>query len=210
METDGEGTMTTITTVEQLQEIYGNASEASRAKVTTALTPEYRQMIEASPFMALATVAPEGLDCSPRGDAGSCVRVGDRTTLLLPDWRGNNRIDSLLNIVRDPRVALMFLVPGSNTALRVNGHAHVSIDPDLLATFEMDGRHPRSVVVITVSEIYFQCARAIMRAQLWNPERFVDPASLPTPGMMLQAAKEDFDRETYDREWPARAAATMW
>ncbi|HEX2146394.1 MAG TPA: pyridoxamine 5'-phosphate oxidase family protein, partial [Pseudorhizobium sp.] len=94
--------------------------------------------------------------------------------------------------------------------LRVNGHAHVSIDPDLLATFEMDGRHPRSVVVITVSEIYFQCARAIMRAQLWNPERFVDPASLPTPGMMLEAAKEDFDRETYDREWPARAAATMW
>lgn len=202
--------MTTITSIEQLKQIYGDASEASVVKVTTSLTPEYRQMIEASPFVALATVGPEGLDCSPRGDAGSCVRVRDRTTLLLPDWRGNNRIDSLLNIVRDPRVALMFLIPGSSTAMRVNGTAEVSVEPRLLESFEMDGRHPRSVVVITVREAYFQCARAIMRAQLWSAERHVQPDALPTPGTLLKAAKSDFDQETYDREWAGRAAATMW
>lgn len=202
--------MTTIQTIDQLKQIYGDVTEASVVKVTRTLTAEYRHLIEASPFMALATVGPEGLDCSPRGDAGNCVRVRDDATLLLPDWRGNNRIDSLLNIVRDPRVALMFLIPGSNTAMRVNGRAVISIEPALLESFEMDGRHPRSVVVITIGEVYFQCARALMRAELWNPERFVDPSTLPTPGMLLKAAKAEFDQETYDREWAGRAAATMW
>ncbi|KGD94485.1 MULTISPECIES: pyridoxamine 5'-phosphate oxidase family protein [Rhizobium/Agrobacterium group] len=202
--------MTIITSVEELKAIYDGVSEASLVKVTKVLTPEYRRMIEASPFLALATVGPEGLDCSPRGDLGGAVRVQDEATLLLPDWRGNNRIDSLVNIVRDPRVALMFLIPGSNTAMRINGHAVVSVEPTLLNSFEMDGRHPRSVTVITVNEVYFQCARALMRAELWNPERFVDPKSLPTPGTLLKAAKADFDKETYDREWPARAAKTMW
>ncbi|MGK9050811.1 pyridoxamine 5'-phosphate oxidase family protein [Neorhizobium petrolearium] len=202
--------MTIITSVEELKAIYDGVSEASLAKVTRVLTPEYRQMIEASPFVALATVGPEGLDCSPRGDLGGAVRIQDEATLLLPDWRGNNRIDSLLNIVRDPRVALMFLVPGSNTAMRINGQAVVSVEPALLESFEMDGRHPRSVTVITINEVYFQCARALMRADLWNPEHFVDPKSLPTPGTLLKAAKADFDKETYDREWPERAARTMW
>ncbi|SMF68130.1 hypothetical protein SAMN02982989_3649 [Xaviernesmea oryzae] len=202
--------MTIISSVEELKAIYDGVSEASLAKVTRVLTPEYRQMIEASPFVALATVGPEGLDCSPRGDLGGAVRIQDEATLLLPDWRGNNRIDSLLNIVHDPRVALMFLVPGSNTAMRINGQAVVSVEPALLESFEMDGRHPRSVTVITINEVYFQCARALMRADLWNPEHFVDPKSLPTPGTLLKAAKADFDKETYDREWPERAARTMW
>ncbi|CDZ43299.1 pyridoxamine 5'-phosphate oxidase family protein [Neorhizobium galegae] len=202
--------MTIITSVEELKAIYEGVSEASLAKVTKTLTPEYRQMIEASPFVAFATVGPEGLDCSPRGDLGGAVRVQDDATLLLPDWRGNNRIDSLINIVRDPRVALMFLVPGSNTTMRVNGRAVISVEPALLDSFEMDGRHPRSVTVITVDEVYFQCARALMRAELWNPEHFVDPKNLPTPGTLLKAAKAGFDKETYDREWPERAARTMW
>lgn len=202
--------MTILRTVEDLKAIYDGAAEASLLKVTTALTPGYRRMIEASPFVALATVGPEGLDCSPRGDLGSVVRVESDRLLALPDWRGNNRIDSLVNIVRDPRVALMFLVPGSNTTMRVNGTAVVSVDPDLLASFEMEGKHPRSVVLVTIDEVYFQCARALMRSQLWNPERFADPKSLPTPGDLLQAAKADFDRETYDRQWPERAATTMW
>lgn len=128
----------------------------------------------------------------------------------MPDWRGNNRVDSLANIVRDPRVALMFLVPGSNTTMRINGTAVVSVDPALTNSFEVDGKHPRSVIVVTIGEVYFQCARALIRSQLWNPERFVDPQSLPTPGALLKAAKGDFDRETYDREWPERAAKTMW
>lgn len=202
--------MTIITSVEELKAIYDGVSEASLAKVTKTLTPEYRQMIEASPFVAFATVGPEGLDCSPRGDLGGAVRIQDEATLLLPDWRGNNRIDSLINIVRDPRVALMFLVPGSTTTMRINGRAVVSVDPALLGSFEMDGRHPRSVTVIAINEVYFQCARALMRAELWNPEHFVDPKSLPTPGTLLKAAKADFDKETYDREWPERAAGTMW
>lgn len=202
--------MSVITSVEELNTLYGDVSEASVAKVTKALTADYRQMIEASPFCALATVGPEGLDCSPRGDDGCVVRIADDRTVLLPDWRGNNRIDSLANIVRDPRVALMFLIPGSNTTMRINGTAVVSIDPELTGAFEIDGKHPRSVVVVTIGEVYFQCARAVMRAQLWNPERFLDPALLPTPGTLLKAAKADFDQATYDREWPARAARTMW
>ena len=202
--------MTIIRSVDELKAIYDGVSEASVAKVTTILTSEYRIMIEASPFVALATVGPEGMDCSPRGDKGGVVRVQDEKTVLLPDWRGNNRIDSLLNIVRDPRVALMFLVPGSNTTMRINGTAVVSVDPDLLESFEMDGKHPRSVTVVTIVEVYFQCARALIRSELWNPEHFVDPSSLPTAGTLLKAAKQDFDKETYDREWPQRAAKTMW
>lgn len=203
--------MKVIRTVEELGKIYaGGLTQASVAKVTRVLTPLYRQMIEASPFMALATVGPEGLDCSPRGDIGGVVRVIDEKTVHLPDWRGNNRIDSLSNIVRDPRLALMFLVPGSNTTMRINGRGVVSNDEALLESFEMDGKHPRTIVVITIDEVYFQCARALIRAQLWNPENFADPAKLPTPGLMLKAAADDFDHETYDREWAGRAAKTMW
>lgn len=202
--------MTIIRSVDDLKAIYGSGSEASNLKVTSFLTPEYRRMIEAAPFVALATVGPEGADCSPRGDKGGVVRVEDERTILLPDWRGNNRVDSLINIVRDPRVALMFLVPGSTTTMRINGKAVVSIAPELLQSFEMDGKHPRTVIVITVDEVYFQCARALMRSELWNPDNFVDPASLPTPGAMLKAAKQDFDKDTYDREWPARAVSTLW
>lgn len=202
--------MTIIRSVDDLKAIYGSGSEASNLKVTPFLTPDYRRMIEAAPFVALATVGPEGADCSPRGDKGGVVRVEDERTILLPDWRGNNRVDSLINIVRDPRVALMFLVPGSTTTMRINGKAVVSIAPELLQSFEMDGKHPRTVIVITVDEVYFQCARALMRSELWNPDNFVDPASLPTPGAMLKAAKQDFDKDTYDREWPARAVSTLW
>lgn len=202
--------MTIIRTVEELKAIYDGTSEASIAKVTAALTAEYRLMIETSPFLALATVGPEGMDCSPRGDKGGVVRVADDRTVLLPDWRGNNRIDSLVNIVRDPRVALMFLIPGSNSVMRINGRAVVSVAPELIESFVMDGHHPRSVVVVTIDEAYFQCARAVMRAELWKVERQVAANDLPTPGEMLKAAKQDFDRETYDREWPERAAKTMW
>lgn len=202
--------MTIIRTPEALREIYHGVSEAALAKVTPALTADYRLMIERSPFMALATVGPEGLDCSPRGDRASVVRVEDVRTIAVPDWQGNNRIDSLLNIVRDPRVALMFLIPGSNTVMRINGRAVVSVDAGLLESFEMDGKHPRTVVLVTIDEVYFQCARAIMRADLWNPDSFADPKSLPTPGDLLQGAKADFDKESYDRQWPERAAKTMW
>ena len=202
--------MRKIETVEELNALYGEPSEVSLIKVTNHLTPEYRRMIESSPFVALATTGPEGLDCSPRGDAVRVVHVEDIRTLLLPDWRGNNRVDSLSNIVRDPRVALMFLVPGSNTSMRVNGRAIVAIEPSLVERFEMDGRHPRSVVVITIDKVYSQCARALIRSDLWNPARHIDAKSLPTVGDMLKGVRAGFDGEAYDREWPGRAAKTMW
>jgi uncharacterized protein len=203
--------MSIIETVEQLEALYGVPGAASMVKVTDRVTPLYRVLIEKSPFAALATSGPEGLDCSPRGDLPGFVRIHDETTLMMPDRRGNNRIDSLRNIVRDPRIALLFLVPGSGSTLRINGNAHVSDDPELLASFRMEGKAPRTVIVMTVSEIYFQCARAIVRADLWNPDKRVDPKSLPTPGEILASMSANtVGGESYDREWPERARNSMW
>ena len=203
--------MTTLTTIAQLEAIYGTPNAASTVKELPALNAEYRAYVEASPFCALATVGPEGLDCSPRGDAGHVVRILDDRTLALPDRRGNNRVDSLRNIVRDPRVSLMLMIPGSDTVLRINGRAELRTDVDLLETFIMQGKLPRCVIVVTIETVYFQCARAMMRAQVWNPDTFVDPATLPTAGQMLAAASAgSVGGETYDREWPDRAKASMW
>ena len=203
--------MTTITTIEELEALYGQPGETSTVKEADWITPQYRALMDASPFVALATSGPEGLDCSPRGDAGQAVRVVDDRTVMMPDRRGNNRCDSLRNIVRDPRVALLFLIPGSGTTLRLYGTAHLSVDPDLLTSFAVKGQAPRSVIVIALERVYFQCARAIVRSELWNPERYVDPASLPTPGDILATMSEArVGGRAYDEEWPERAAKTMW
>jgi uncharacterized protein len=203
--------MTIIATIDQLEAIYGQPNEASTVKVADRITPHYRALIERSPFAALATCGPEGLDCSPRGDLAGVVRIHDEKTLMMPDRRGNNRVDSLRNIVRDPRVGLLFLLPGSGSTLRVNGHAQVSADADLLASFEIEGKVPRTVIVITLHEIYFQCARAVVRADLWNPDKRIDPRSLPTPGQILADMSENrVGGEDYDRAWPERARKTMW
>ena len=201
-----------VDTLEALEALYTPApAPASTVKVADRITPHYRALIEASPFLALATAGPEGLDCSPRGDQPGFVRVQDERTLILPDRRGNNRIDSLRNVVRDPRVALMFLIPGSGTTFRVNGRAVISADPELLASFAVDGKAPRTCLVVTVVEAYFQCARAIVRAGLWTAESQVDPRALPTPGAMLAAMSQDAEGgEAYDKTWPERAAATLW
>jgi uncharacterized protein len=203
--------MSIIATIEQLEAIYGFPGEASTVKVAEEITPSYRALIEKSPFAALATSGPEGLDCSPRGDVPGFIRVHDEKTLMMPDRRGNNRVDSLRNIVRDPRVALLFLIPGSGSTLRVNGRAHVSADPALLACFKMDGKAPRTVVVMTVEEIYFQCARAIVRSDLWNPDKRVDARTLPTPGQILAEMSENrVGGGEYDRAWPQRARQSLW
>jgi PPOX class probable FMN-dependent enzyme len=204
--------MTTITTLEDLEALYTPAPvAASMVKVMDHITPDYRALIEASPFVALATIGPEGLDCSPRGDKPGFVRVADPKTLILPDRRGNNRIDSLRNVVRDPRVALLFLIPGSGTTFRVNGRAVISADPALLDSFTVDGKAPRTAMIVTVEEAYFQCARAIVRSGLWKAEAQVDPTSIPSPGAMLAAMTAgEVGGEVYDREWPDRAAKTMW
>jgi uncharacterized protein len=203
--------MSVIATIEQLEAIYGYPNDASTVKVADRVTPAYRILIDQSPFAVLATCGPEGLDCSPRGDLPGFVRVDDEKTLMIPDRRGNNRVDSLRNIVRDPRIALLFLIPGSGSTLRVNGRAYVSADADLLASFRMDGKAPRTVIVMTVDEIYFQCARAIVRSDLWNPDKRVDPRSLPTPGQILAEMSDNrVGGEDYDRAWPERARQSLW
>jgi PPOX class probable FMN-dependent enzyme len=203
--------MTFIRTVEELEALYGAPGETSLVKEVDRIIPEYAAFIEASPFVALATGAPEGLDCSPRGDLPGFVRIADDRTLLMPDRHGNNRADSLKNIVRDGRIGLLFLVPGSGTTLRVNGRAQLSIDPELRASFSVEGKAPRSVIVIAVETVYFQCARAIVRAELWNPARHADPRSLPSPGQILAAVTASrIGGEDYDREWPERARKTLW
>lgn len=201
-----------ITTIEALEALYQPAPvQASTVKVADHITPHYAALIEASPFVALATVGPEGLDCSPRGDRPGFVRVADPKTLMLPDRRGNNRLDSLRNIVRDPRVALLFLIPGSGTTFRVNGRAALSADPVLLDSFAIDGKPPRTVTIVTVEEAYFQCARAIVRSGLWKTESQVDPKTLPSPGAMLaEVTQGEVGGEAYDQAWPERAAKTLW
>ena len=188
-----------VRSVAELEALYGQPGEASTVKEVAHITPHYRAYIEAAPFCALATSGPEGLDCSPRGDKPGFVRVHDEKTLMLPDRRGNNRIDSLRNIVRDPRVALLFLIPGVGNTLRVNGRAHLNVEPSLLASFEIDGKPPRSVMVMQVDAIYFQCARALVRSELWNPARFAPDGKVPSMGTMLASAtKGRVDAAQYD------------
>lgn len=200
--------MNYLKTPDALEALYGSPGEASLAKVVGRLTPCTRRWIMASRFCILSTVGPEGTDASPRGDDGQVVLELDDKHLALPDWRGNNRIDSLRNILRDPRVSLMFMVPGSDNVLRLNGRARLTDDADLRARFARDGNQPRTVIVIRIDEIYSQCARAVMRADLWSRD---DADGLPSVGDMLhEATSGEFDGKAYDADWPARAAKSMW
>ncbi|MAM73953.1 pyridoxamine 5'-phosphate oxidase family protein [uncultured Tistrella sp.] len=199
-----------VTTEAELDALYGTPVEASLIKEVPGLTAPYRAFVEAAPFFALATVAAEGLDCSPRGDPAGFVRVLDDRTLAIPDRRGNNRIDSLRNIVRDPRVALMFLIPGKGEALRINGRARISTDPALCESFAVDGHLPRTVTLVAIDTVYFQCARALIRSGLWTPETWPVTETLPTAGQMLKAARQDFDAASYDSEAVTRLPRTLY
>ncbi|MCB5174767.1 pyridoxamine 5'-phosphate oxidase family protein [Microvirga lenta] len=201
----------TVTTLADLEALYGEPPEASLVKEADRVVPVYRALIEAAPFAALATRGPEGLDCSPRGDGPGFVRVQDEKTLLLPDRRGNNRLDSLRNIVRDPQVALLFLIPGIGETLRVNGRAAISTDPALLESFAVDGKAPRTVLMITVEAVYFQCSRAVVRSDLWNPDKHVARSSLPSAGQILAAMSENrVGGETYDKGLAERVRETLY
>ena len=180
----------TITTVAQLEAIYGEPSSNAVLKEIDHISDHYKAFIEKSPFVTLATCGPEGLDCSPRGDPAGFVRVHDSKTVMLPDRRGNNRIDTLKNIVRDPRVSLLFLIPGVGETLRINGRAEISIDPDLCASFEMQNKLPRSIL-------------ALARSRLWDPAAQVPRSELPSTGSMIQALSSDgFDGAAYDKGYP--------
>lgn len=194
-----------------LEALYGQVNDVSALKEITYLHPHYAAFIKASPFAMLATVGPHGLDASPRGDAPGFVQIVDDKTLLLADRRGNNRIDSLRNILSDPHVALLFLVPGVGETLRVNGIAEISADPDLLARFTVHDKAPRSMLVIHIESVFFQCSRAVIRSELWNPERHLPRTNLPSTGQILAAVTHDrIDAQTYDRELPPRLKATLY
>lgn len=205
--------MNFITSIVELEKLYGTPGETSVIKVVPKITPGYRRWIQQSKLCILSTVGPEGTDASPRGDDQSVAYEIDEQTLAIPDWRGNNRIDSLRNIVRDERVSLMFFVNGSNNVIRANGRAKLTTDEELLSKFERATKsntlRPRSVIIIKVEEIYSQCARALIRSKIWEEDP--DLKNLPTIGDLLKDATDgNFDGETYDKEWSARAEKTMW
>jgi PPOX class probable FMN-dependent enzyme len=188
-----------ITDVAALERLYGAPSGAAVEKEVNYIHPHYRTLIAASPFAVLATSGPDGLDTSPRGDAAGFVVVEDEKTLLIPDRRGNNRVDSLRNIITDPHVALLFLIPGVGETLRVNGRAFISTAPALLERFSVGGKLPRSVIVVRVDTVFFQCSRAIFRSSLWDPAQHLDRGSLPSLGTMLaDISKSRINAEKYD------------
>jgi uncharacterized protein len=200
-----------IADVATLERLYGAPSEASIVKEVDHVHPVYRKLIEASPFAILATSGPGGLDASPRGDGPGFVVVENEKMLLLPDRRGNNRTDTLRNIIADPRIALLFLIPGIGETLRVNGRATISIDPALLRRFAVEGKEPRSVLVIAIETVFFQCSRAVVRADLWNPEKHASRAALPSTGALLSAlSSARIGGEAYDRALPERLKATLY
>jgi hypothetical protein len=204
-------TMTTITTLPELEALFGAVGEASLRKEVPFIHPRYRDWIQASPFVVLATQGPGGLDASPRGDPAPVAWVRDEHTVLLPERRGNNRIDSLRNIVTNPQVALLFFVPGVRETLRINGQACIRTDADLLARFEQQGTRPHCVIEVAVQTVFFQCARALLRAAMWSPDQVAQRPDVPTPGQMLAALSEGaVGGLAYDDELPGRLAKTLY
>jgi uncharacterized protein len=194
-----------------LEALYGESPPGAILKEIDYIHPHYRSMIEASPFVVIATSGPEGLDCSPRGDPAGFVHVVDEKTVLIPDRRGNNRIDSLRNIVRDDRVALLFLIPGVGETLRINGRATISVAPELIGRFPYRGTLPRSVIVVRAESVYFQCPKALVRSELWNPEKHISRKALPSTGTILaDVTSGKFDGVQYDRDYPERLRTTIY
>lgn len=197
-----------ISDIKALEALYGDPVPTSLTKVRATLTPAYRKWIDASRFVIVATVGPEGTDASPRGDNGPVARIVDDKTVWIPDWLGNNRIDTLRNIVRDGRVSLMFLVRGSGNLVRINGRGKIAVDPEITGQFQQKGKHPRSVVVVSVEEAYFQCAKAVLRSGLWAAED--DSENVPTAGEFLREVQADFEADAYDAGYAERARQKMW
>ena len=200
-----------INTVEQLDRLYGEPVAAAIVKEIDHISEHYKAFIDKAPFVVVATVGPEGLDCSPRGDPPGFVHVRDPKTVLIPDRRGNNRIDTLRNIVRDPRISLLFMIPGIGNTLRINGRAEIRSDPDLLATFAINGKLPRTVLIVNVERVYTQCPKALVRSRLWSQDAQVARSELPSAGEMLERlSKGSIDAAEYDRAYPQRLKETIY
>ena len=200
-----------LTTIEELEALYGEPLGRSLIKEIDHISDHYRAFVEASPFLIIASIGPEGLDCSPRGDPAGFVRVADEKTVLIPDRRGNNRIDTLRNIVRDPRVSLLFLIPGVGETLRINGKGRITTDPDLCQSFEMQGKVPKSVIEVRADRVYFQCQKALVRSKLWAGETQILRDRLPTAGQIMAALSEEpFDHAAYDAGYPDHMKKTIY
>lgn len=200
-----------ITTTEQLDAIYGAPLPPAIVKEIDHIGADYAEFVEKSPFVIVATVGPEGLDCSPRGDPPGFVRIENPRSVLIPDRLGNNRIDSLRNIVRDPRVSLLFLIPGIGNTLRINGRAEIVDDPDLLDSFAMNGKRPRSVLRVATDRVYFQCPKALVRGRIWDPETRIPREALPSTGAILaRLSKGGIDGAAYDANYPQRLKDTIY
>ena len=202
--------MTSVTTVEELEALYGAPLGRSLTKEIDHISDHYRAFIEQAPFVVVATSGPEGLDCSPRGDPPGFVRVQDANTVLIPDRRGNNRLDTLKNIVRDPRISLLFLIPGIGETLRINGRAEIVVDDDLSASFEVHGKRPKTIVVVTVERVYFQCQKALARSRLWESEAQIPRTALPSTGTMLAALDDAIDAATFDANYPEHMKKSIY
>lgn len=200
-----------VTTLEQLEALYGERKQTTIRKEVDRLSAGYRKLIEAAPFVAVATAGPEGLDCSPKGDPAGFVRILDDKTLAIPDRPGNNRLDGYRNILRDPRIALLFLIPGVGETLRVNGRAAISIDPELMQGFAINGKLPRSVLIVHVESVFFHCAKAVVRAKLWDDASRIDRKSLPSTGALLaELTANELGGESYDHALPERIKAELY
>jgi PPOX class probable FMN-dependent enzyme len=202
--------MAVLTTEAELRAIYGEPHARSVTKEIDRLNEQYQAFVKASPFVVLASSGADGIDCSPKGDEPGFVRIIDERTLALPDRPGNSRIDNFLNIIADPRVSLLFIVPGIGETLRVNGKAEISNDPELLQSFEVKGKPPRTVLIVSVESVYFHCSRALVRSKLWDSSRFVARNAVPSAGAMIAAVSEGFDNEAYDREAPERIKQSLY
>lgn len=199
-----------INSVAELEALYGAPSGAAVAKEIDHINGPYRAMIEKAPFVAIASAGSEGLDCTPRGDPAGFVRIVDERTIMIPDRRGNNRIDTLRNIVENPRVGLLFLIPGIGETLRVNGRAYITTDPAICATFEMQRQVPKSIIVVEVEKVYFQCTKALVRSKLWDPASQLKRSELPSVGELVAATMKGADADEYNRIYPERIKQTIY
>jgi PPOX class probable FMN-dependent enzyme len=200
-----------ITDIAVLERTYGAPLQPAIVKELDYIHPVYRQFIDAAPFVVLSTSGHGGLDASPRGDKPGFVVVEDEKTLLIPDRPGNNRFDSLRNILEDPRVALFFLIPGIGETLRINGRASLSVDPNLVSRFVVNGKPPRLVIVVKVETVFFQCSKAVVRADLWNPAKHLERSALPSTGTLLaEVSKGRVDASDYDRALPERVRTMLY
>jgi uncharacterized protein len=202
--------MTSITTIAELEALYAPVNPVAILKELDHVNSEYAKFIEAAPFVILSTAGPEGMDCSPRGDPAGFVRVADPKTLLIPDRRGNNRVDSLRNIVRDPRIALLFMIPGIGNTMRVNGRATLTTDKALCDSFAMRGNPPLCVIKVSVESAYPQCQKALARSKLWDHTTQIPRDSLPSLGDMMKVIDPAFDAITYESDYPARMERTIY